>query len=107
MTVHKHLDIDAMLKCMGVIEFGVAHWFDHDQGFGFITPDDGGTDIFVDLSEVARGRHRPLQAANERATGSAEHNNGNTPSPSRRVSTERSSSDEQAQPRAQRPIMGN
>ena len=61
MSVHNHFDIDAMLESMGAIEFGVVHWFNHDQGFGFITPDDGGPDIFVDLSEVVRGHHRPLQ----------------------------------------------
>jgi CspA family cold shock protein len=60
MTVHKHFDIDAMLESMGAIEFGVVHWFKVDQGFGFITPDDGGPDIFVDLSEVVGGRRRPL-----------------------------------------------
>lgn len=61
MSVHKPFDIDALLEALGAIEFGVIHWFNHDQGFGFITPHAGGSDIFVDLSEVVRGRHRPLQ----------------------------------------------
>ena len=61
MSVHNHFDIDAMLESICAIEFLVVHWFNHDQGFGFITPDDGGPDIFVDLSEVVRGHHRPLQ----------------------------------------------
>jgi cold shock protein len=42
---------------------GTVKWYNDEKGFGFITPEDGSTDLFVHQSSLADGSHTLAEGA--------------------------------------------
>lgn len=49
------------------METGVVKWFNSEKGYGFITPESGGKDLFAHFSEIQGSGFRSLEE-NQRVT---------------------------------------
>jgi cold shock protein len=58
MSVRNNSDVESISRPLGAVKYGVLLWFNRELGFGFITPDEDGPDVFVHISQIAEEHRR-------------------------------------------------
>lgn len=55
---------------------GVVKWFSNEKGYGFITPDDGGKDLFLHFREIQVDGYRTVDEGQRVSYEAAEGQKG-------------------------------
>ena len=50
---------------MSNVKQGTVKWFNDSKGYGFLSPDDGGKDLFVHMSEIKMEGFKTLKERQE------------------------------------------
>ena len=50
---------------MSNVKQGIVKWFNDSKGFGFLTPSEGGKDLFVHMSEIKMEGFKTLKEKQE------------------------------------------
>jgi cold shock protein len=60
-TGRRRLRVSEIIKENRSLANGTVKWFSEQKGYGFITPEDGGKDLFVHYSNIIGDGFRNLQ----------------------------------------------
>ena len=61
--LRREIQFNGLFQGQGVVAVstGTVKWFNASKGFGFITPGDGGSDLFVHYSEIKMDGYATLE----------------------------------------------
>jgi CspA family cold shock protein len=61
---------------LGYMPQGTVKWFNDEKGYGFISPDEGGEDLFVHYSGIAGGGFKSLEEGTKVSYEATQGNKG-------------------------------